>query len=65
MYGAGGNLGGLLAEHMLAAGFELNLMWQDHPPSARLGKHRTARPVQADMRDPASLAPAPVTRAII
>lgn len=56
--GAGGNLGGLFAEHMLAAGFEVRLMWHQHPPAARLGEHRNAHLVQADMGDLASLAPA-------
>jgi len=41
--GAGGNLGGLFAEHMLAAGHELNLMWHKHPPHRKLAVHPNAR----------------------
>jgi len=51
-------LGGLFAEHMLAAGHELNLMWHKHPPHRKLAVHPNARLVQADMGDPVSLPPA-------
>jgi nucleoside-diphosphate-sugar epimerase len=56
--GAGGNLGGLLASHLLEAGYDLTLMWHRHLPDSALCKHPSASPVQADLEKPASLAPA-------
>ncbi len=56
--GAGGNLGGLLSQHLLAKGYELNLMWHRHRPPRQLADHPGVFLTQADLGDPASLSPA-------
>jgi nucleoside-diphosphate-sugar epimerase len=54
--GATGNLGGMLARHLLPRGLALRLMWHRRPLAPDLVGCATA--VQADLRDPAALAAA-------
>jgi uncharacterized protein YbjT (DUF2867 family) len=54
--GAAGNLGGMLARHLLPRGLALRLMWHRRPLAPDLVGCATA--VQADLRDPATLAAA-------
>jgi nucleoside-diphosphate-sugar epimerase len=56
--GAAGNLGGLLARHLVPSGLELRLMWHRRPLPPELLACGNVNPVQADLRDPATLEPA-------
>ncbi len=56
--GAAGNLGGLLARHLLPGGLGLRLMWHRRPLAPELAAAPSVTPVQADLREPASLAAA-------
>lgn len=53
--GAAGNLGSLLARHLLASGHELRLMYHRTPLSADLLAAPTVRAVNADLSDPSTL----------
>jgi nucleoside-diphosphate-sugar epimerase len=53
--GAAGNLGGLLARHLLAGEHRLRLMFHRRPLHADLVAAPNATPVQADLADPATL----------
>ena len=55
--GAGGNLGGMLARHLLPSGLALRLMWHRRPLASDLLGSRNVTAVQADLRDPATLGP--------
>ncbi|MFN8095341.1 MAG: NAD-dependent epimerase/dehydratase family protein [Vicinamibacteria bacterium] len=56
--GAAGNLGGLLARHLLPSGLDLRLMWHRRPLAPELTAAPCVAPVQADLREPATLAAA-------
>jgi nucleoside-diphosphate-sugar epimerase len=56
--GAAGNLGGLLARHLLASGHELRLMYHRTPLAADLLAAPNVRPVKADLADSSTLQPA-------
>jgi nucleoside-diphosphate-sugar epimerase len=56
--GAAGNLGGMLARHLLPSGLALRLMWHKRPLASDLVGCANVTTVQADLRDPATLAPA-------
>jgi nucleoside-diphosphate-sugar epimerase len=56
--GAAGNLGGLLARHLLPVARDLRLMYHRTPLSEELTRASQVRPVKADLADPASLAAA-------
>jgi len=56
--GAAGNLGGLLARHLLPAGHHLRLMYHRRPLPDDLLAAPNAHPVRADLRDPSTLGPA-------
>ncbi|MGH7730659.1 MAG: NAD-dependent epimerase/dehydratase family protein [Candidatus Eiseniibacteriota bacterium] len=56
--GAAGNLGGLLARHLVPGGHALRLMVHRKPLPADLLAAANVHPVRADLRDPATLAPA-------
>lgn len=56
--GAAGNLGGLLARHLLPRGHELRLMYHRTPLSADLLSASNVRAVKADLADPSTLPPA-------
>ncbi|HUP38738.1 MAG TPA: NAD(P)H-binding protein [Vicinamibacterales bacterium] len=56
--GAAGNLGGLLARHLLPSGHELRLMYHRTPLAADLVAASNVRPVKADLADPSTLQPA-------
>jgi nucleoside-diphosphate-sugar epimerase len=53
--GAAGNLGGLLARHLLSSGHELRLMYHRTPLAADLVSAANVRPVKADLADPTTL----------
>jgi nucleoside-diphosphate-sugar epimerase len=53
--GAAGNLGSLLARHLLSGGHELRLMYHRTPLSADLLVSPNVRAVQADLADPSTL----------
>lgn len=53
--GAAGNLGSMLARHLLPSGHELRLMHHRTPLSADLLSSPNVRAVQADLADPATL----------
>ena len=53
--GAAGNLGSLLARHLLPGGFELRLMYHRTPLPADLLAAPNVRAVNADLADPATL----------
>jgi nucleoside-diphosphate-sugar epimerase len=56
--GAAGNLGGLLARHLLPRADELRLMFHRTPLARDLSSAPNVRPVRADLADPVTLAPA-------
>jgi nucleoside-diphosphate-sugar epimerase len=56
--GAAGNLGGMLARHLLPSGLALRLMWHRRPLALDLVACANVTAVQADLCDPATLAPA-------
>ena len=56
--GAAGNLGGLLARHLVPGGQDLRLMVHRKPLPPDLMAAANVRPVRADLADPASLGPA-------
>jgi nucleoside-diphosphate-sugar epimerase len=56
--GAAGNLGGLLARHLLPAGHSLRLMYHRSPLGSDLLASPKVRAVQADLGNPATVAPA-------
>jgi nucleoside-diphosphate-sugar epimerase len=56
--GAAGNLGGMLARHLLPSELTLRLMWHRRPLASDLLGGRNVTIVQADLRDPATLRPA-------
>jgi nucleoside-diphosphate-sugar epimerase len=56
--GAAGNLGALLARHLLPSGHELRLMYHRTPLAADLVAAPNVRPVKADLADSATLQPA-------
>jgi nucleoside-diphosphate-sugar epimerase len=60
--GAAGNLGRLLARHLVATGHELRLMYHRTPLPEDLARAANVRPIEADLGDPATL-PAAVTGA--
>jgi len=53
--GAAGNLGGLLARHMLRAGYPLRLMFHRTPLAADVASGANVVAVQADLADPSTL----------
>ena len=56
--GAAGNLGSLLARHLVASGHELRLMYHRAPLPADLLAAPQVRAVRADLSDPSTLPPA-------
>jgi nucleoside-diphosphate-sugar epimerase len=56
--GAAGNLGSLLARHLLPLGLDLRLMYHRRPIPPELTEARGVRPFRADLRAPATLEPA-------
>jgi nucleoside-diphosphate-sugar epimerase len=56
--GAAGNLGGMLARHLLSSGLELRLMYHRRPLPADLLVCPSVAPVRADLRDSKTLGPA-------
>jgi len=56
--GAAGNLGGLLARHLIAGGHSLRLMYHRRPLPPDVAAAPRVRPVQADLADPRTIAPA-------
>jgi nucleoside-diphosphate-sugar epimerase len=56
--GAAGNLGGLLARHLVPRGHDLRLMYHRRPLPADLASAANVSAVQADLADPATLPPA-------
>lgn len=55
--GAAGNLGSLLARHLLSGGHDLRLMYHRRPLPEDLRAHRNAQSVQADLAHPETLPP--------
>ena len=53
--GAAGNLGSLLARHLLPSGHELRLMYHRTPLAADLVAAPNVRAVKADLADPSTL----------
>ena len=53
--GAAGNLGGMLARHLLPSGLDLRLMYHRRPLAAELVACPRVTPVQADLRQPRTL----------
>jgi len=53
--GAAGNLGSLLARHLLPCGHELRLMYHRRPLPDDVARAANVRPIQADLADPATL----------
>ena len=53
--GAAGNLGGLLARHLLPTDNELRLMFHRRPLAAELADAPNVTPVQADLAEPSTL----------
>ena len=53
--GAAGNLGSLLARHLLPRGHELRLMYHRRPLPDDVTRAANVRPIQADLADPATL----------
>lgn len=53
--GAAGNLGSLLARHLLPAGHDLRLMYHRRPLPDDVARAAGVRPVKADLADPATL----------
>src|SRR5262245_29563016 len=53
--GAAGNLGSLLARHLVPSGHVLRLMYHRRPLAEDLVAAPNVRPVRADLRDPATL----------
>jgi nucleoside-diphosphate-sugar epimerase len=56
--GAAGNLGGLLARHLVARGHRLRLMYHHRPLPVDLSGARNVEAVRADLADPATIRPA-------
>ena len=56
--GAAGNLGSILARHLIAGGHELRLMYHRRSLADDLLAAPNVRPVRADLADPATLKPA-------
>jgi len=56
--GAAGNLGSLLARHLVPRGHQLRLMYHRRPLPADLARAASVRAVQADLADPLTLPPA-------
>jgi nucleoside-diphosphate-sugar epimerase len=56
--GAAGNLGGMLARHLLPSGLRLRLMWHRRPLAPDLVACANVTAVRANLADPATLAPA-------
>jgi len=56
--GAAGNLGGLLARHLVPSGRALRLMFHRRPIAPALAAAANVTTVQADLADPRTLAPA-------
>jgi nucleoside-diphosphate-sugar epimerase len=56
--GAAGNLGGLLARHLIAGGHSLRLMYHRRPLAPDVATAPGVRAVQADLADPRTIAPA-------
>ena len=52
--GAAGNLGGMLARHLLPSGLALRLMWHKRPLASDLVGCANVTAVQADLRDPST-----------
>ncbi len=55
--GAAGNLGGLLARHLIPGGHSLRLMYHRKPLSADIANAPNVTPVRADLADPRTLPP--------
>jgi uncharacterized protein YbjT (DUF2867 family) len=53
--GAAGNLGSLLARHLVARGHALRLMYHRRPIAADLATAANVRIVRADLADPATI----------
>jgi nucleoside-diphosphate-sugar epimerase len=53
--GAAGNLGSLLARHLVPAGHDLRLMYHRKPVAEDIASAANVRPVKADLGDPATL----------
>lgn len=56
--GAAGNLGGLLARHLIARGHSLRLMYHKRPLPPDVANAPGVQPVQADLADPRTIPPA-------
>src|SRR6266436_5809556 len=56
--GAAGNLGSLLARHLIPGGHKLRLMYHKKPLPADLASAPNVSPVQADLAKPETLPPA-------
>ena len=56
--GAAGNLGGLLARHLMTRAYPLRLMYHHRLPAADVAGAPNVTTVQADLADPSTLAPA-------
>ncbi|RPI56591.1 MAG: NAD(P)-dependent oxidoreductase [Acidobacteria bacterium] len=56
--GAAGNLGSILARHLVPGGRELRLMYHRRPLATDLASAGNVRPVRADLADPETLKPA-------
>ena len=56
--GAAGNLGGLLARHLMTRDYRLRLMYHRKLPAADVAGAPNVTTVQADLADPSTLAPA-------
>lgn len=56
--GAAGNLGGLLARHLMAGGHSLRLMYHRRPLAPDVANAAGVRAVQADLADPRTIPPA-------
>jgi nucleoside-diphosphate-sugar epimerase len=56
--GAAGNLGGLLARHLIAGGHSLRLMYHKRPLAPDVANAPGVQTVQADLSDPRTIAPA-------
>ena len=53
--GAAGNLGGLLARHLMARGYPLRLMYRRRVPAADVAAAPNVTSIQADLGDPRTL----------
>ena len=56
--GAAGNLGTLLSRHLVPTGHDLRLMYHRTPLASDVARAPNVRPIQADLRDPATLSAA-------